>query len=466
MTTRRFAPVLLAAIAVAALPGCGMLVDPTPSTRNSFRQLIDGGNYSDRALNALTAGQLAEAERNALSALRVDPRDPYALYVAGMVYQATGRYDLARQYYQALIANQPQITIVIQSQGQPQVRSLVDLAQSNLALIDRQTGRYVPRTAAQSGRVIEPPLAGEPQPPYPGALPGGMPGGLPPAGPISAQPLGPAGIAPAALTDPAGPNAAETAVSARFRLLKRLLDEGLITADEYGRRRAANVGALMPYAATNPPARGLDRPPPGEAEVIARLKSLSDQLEARALSPAEQAAERAVILDALLPAQPRELEMAPAPLHNVMEAASAVGRAERLHAAGLLQANEAAAERAAIERQLDGGSGYSAAAAPTRHASARHVKSKGKGKAGGGGSPALILATAPSEDEARATWEKIKAKYPEELGTMNAAIRQIGGGAKAPRWRVVAGPVESNAEARRLCKALKLYRQSCSIGIL
>ena len=462
MTTRRFAPVLLAAIAVAVLPGCGMLVDPTPSTKSSFRKLFDGGNYSDRALNSLTAGQLAEAERNALTALRVDPRDPYALYVAGMVYQATGRYDLARQYYQALIANQPQITIVIQSQGQPQVRSLIDLAQSNLTLIDRQTGRYVPRTAAQSGRVTEPPLAGEPQAPYPGALPGG----LPPAGPISAQPLGAGGFAPAALTDPAGPNAAEAAVSARFRLLKRLLDEGLITADEYGRRRAANVGALMPYAATNPPARGLDRPPPGEAEVIARLKSLSDQLEAKALTPAEQAAERGVILDALLPAQPRELEMPPAPLHNVMEAAGAVGRAERLRGAGLLQPAEAAAERAAIERQLDGGSFYAAAPAPTRHANARHAKSKGKAAAGNGGSPALILATAPSEDEARATWDKIKAKYPEELGAMNATIRQVGGGAKAPRWRVVAGPVESNAEARRLCKALKLYRQSCTVGIL
>ncbi|MEO0036541.1 MAG: hypothetical protein RLZZ501_2564, partial [Pseudomonadota bacterium] len=204
----------------------------------------------------------------------------------------------------------------------------------------------------------------------------------------------------------------------------------------------------------------------GDAEVIARLKSLSDQLEAKALTPAEQTAERGVILDALLPAQPRELEMPPASLHTVMEAASAVGRAERLRGAGLLQADEAAAERAAIERQLDGGSGYAAAPAPTRHASARHAKSKGKAKAGNSASPALILATAPSEDEARATWEKIKAKYPEELGSMNAAIRQVGGGAKGPRWRVVAGPVETSAEARRLCKALKLYRQSCTVGIL
>jgi len=450
MTSRRFAPILLLAVAAVTVQGCGALVDPTPSTKSSVRKLFEGGSHSDKALNALTAGQLAEAERQALVALRIDPKDPYALYVAGMVYQATGRYDLARQYYQALIANQPQITIVVQSAGQPQMRSLVDLAQANLTAIDGLTGRYTPHTVAQSGRTLMPPLAGEPQPPYPAA-----PDGFAVGGPVSAQPLAPAAMAPS------GPNAAEINVSNRFRLLKHLLDDGLITADDYNRRRAANLGALMPYAnAATPPARGLDRPPPGDAAVIERLKSLSNQLEARAISPADLAAERGVILDALLPAQPREMELPPAPLQDVMAAASAVGRAERLRAAGLLRPDEAATERAAIERQLDGGPrvSSSAAAPAPRPAKARHHASGGKG-----GTPGLILASAPSEEEARATWEKIKAKYPEELGALNASIRQSG---KAARWRVVAGPVETRTEAKRLCKALKLYRQSCEVGSL
>jgi len=460
MTTRRFAPVLLAVVAAITLPGCGMLVDPTPSTKSAVRQLFDGGSHSDLALNALTAGQLTEAERQALIALRLDPRDPYALYVAGMVYQATGRYDLARQYYQVLIANQPQVTIVVPSQGQPQVRSLVDLAQANLAAIDRLTGRYVPRTIAQSGQVPMIPLAGEPQAPYPG----GAEGGFVPGAPVLAQPFPLGGAVASPIEAPAGMNPAEINVSNRFRLLKRLLDEGLITAEEYNRRRSANIGALMPYATSVPPARGLDRPPPDESAVFSRLKSLNNQLEARAVTPAELAAERGMILEALLPSQPRDLELPPAPLHDVMAAASAVGRAERLRGAGLLRPEEAQAERIAIERQLDGPSQFSAAPPPHPAASRRHAArtSSGLGKGTGLG---LILAAAPSEDEARTTWQQIKAKYPEELGVLDASFRQSGA-SSAPRWRVIAGPVKSRNEARRLCKALKLYRQSCEVGAL
>jgi len=447
MRTGRFAPIVLAALATGTLAGCAAFTQPHDIV-DDVRLLVDNGSHTSQALNALTRSEMTEAERHALLALRLNPRDPYALYVAGMVYQSTGRYDLARQYYEALIANRPQVTLTTTVQGMPQVRSLVDIAQANLTVVDRLTGRLVPRTAAQSGRMPDlDTLAGEPQTPM---------GGIASRGPIQAQPLDPSGIPGPAV----GPTDGETNIANRFRLLKRLLDEGLITPDEYSRRRTANLGALLPYGVASPPAQGLDRPAPAESQVLDRLKALTQSLETRAISPAEHAAERTTILDALLPSTPRQVEMPPLPVKGVMEGASAVGRAERLRAAGLISADEARTERSAIERQLDGLGGAAPASALRQPPSSGRAKAAAASPAGIG----VILATLKSEDAARTGWARIKAKFPEELGSMEASIFQVELPRKGIRWQVVAGPIKSREEARKLCKTLRLYRQPCDVN--
>jgi tetratricopeptide (TPR) repeat protein len=445
MKTGRFAPIVLAALATGTLAACGALTQPHEFA-DDVRLFVDNGSQTSQALNALTRSEMTEAERHALLALRINPRDPYALYVAGMVYQSTGRFDLARQYYEALIANQPQATLTTTVQGMPQVRSLIDIAQANLAVVDRLSGRYIPRTAAQSGRMPDlDTLAGEPQAPIAGGR-----------GPIVAQPLDASGAPGPAV----GPTDGESNIAKRFRLLKRLLDEGLITPDEYSRRRAANLGALVPHAVPTPPALGLDRPAPGDAQVLDRLKALTQSLETRAISPAEHAAERTTILDALLPATPRQLDLPPLPVKGVMEGAAAVGRAERLRAAGLISADESRSERSAVERQLDGLNGTAPVSALRQAPTSSRAKAAAASPAGIG----VILATLKSEDAARTGWARIKAKFPEELGGMEASIFQVELPKRGTRWQVVAGPIKSRDEARKLCKTLRLYRQPCDVN--
>lgn len=437
--------IVLAAVAAGSLAGCGAINDPRGPGGILDGALIFGDDNPDKALNLLARADYANAELHAVAALRKNPKDPYALYVAGMVYQATGRYDLARQYFEVILVNRPQVTITVLSDGAPQVRTLMDVAQANIRMIDKLTGRHVPRTASQAGRMPEMVMpSGEP------VMPSSVGRGM-----VSAQPLdgGPAMAS--------GGGQAEANVASRFRILRRLLDEGLVTQDEYARRRGINLGALTPYSASAPPAQGLERPGPTDEQVVERLKELSKALETRAISPTEHAGERSAILDALLQAEPRRVELPVLPPKDVMEAASAVGRVERLRAAGLVSNDEVKKERAAIERLLDSQLAkvpVSGTATGLRQGTAG---TNGNGAKSGGGAPGVTLGTAKTEEGAQQTWEKIKGKFPEELGAINASMRKQDMGEKGVRWRIVAGPLKSQDEARKLCKVLKLHRQSC-----
>jgi hypothetical protein len=298
--------------------------------------------------------------------------------------------------------------------------------------------------------------------PPPGAVESTFPPS--PRGAISAQPLD-APMAVSALARDGGPQAeAEANVAGRFRILKRLLDEGLLTPEEYGKRRAANLGGLLPYSTAMPPAQGLERPIPAEVQVVDRLRAIGQSLETRALSPAEHSAERQAILDALLSAEPRKLDLPVLPPRDVIEAASAVGRVERMRSRGLVTDDEVRAERLAAERLLDAqlarqSTGVSATGL---RQGTPPATSPAKTKGGGSTGRSVGLATASSEDEAHADWDRLKSKYPEELGSLSPTFRSEQG-SKGPRWRVVAGPLKSNAAARTLCKQLKLYRQACDV---
>ncbi|RAU21618.1 hypothetical protein CU669_12670 [Paramagnetospirillum kuznetsovii] len=436
-----FSRIVAAVIVTASFVGCGPLNDPRGPNQAMDGASIFADGYSEKAMNLLARGDYPNAERYALAALRNNPKESYSLYVAGMVYQATGRFDLARQYYEVIVANRPQITITVLADGAPQVRTLVDVAQANMAVIDKLTGRAMPRSAAQSGRISELPQL-EPVMP-----------GMAARGTVSAEQLAPGGVSAQ------GGTQAESNVANRFRILRRLLDEGLVTPDEYAQRRNTNLGALTPYSTKVTPALGLQRPGPTDAQVVDRLKELGKSLETRAISPTEHSAERTAILDALLPAEPRKVDLPVLPPKDVMEAATAVGRVERLRASGLVSADEARREKDAIERVLDG----QLAKVPVS-GTATGLRQGAPSANGAKESPSgngVALATVKSEEEAQATWERIKGKYPEELGSMTASMRKVDMGEKGTRWKVVAGPLKSKDDARKLCKVLKLYRQAC-----
>jgi len=441
----RISRIVLAVIATGGFAACGPLNDPRGPLQSFDGAQIFGNSDPDEAMNLLARGDYPNAESHAIAALRKNPKEPYALYVAGMVYQATGRYDLARQYYEVILANQPQVTLTVLANGTPQLRTLVDVAQANLQVIDKITGRFTPRNAAQSGRMADT-SSQMLEPASPMASGRGM---------VSAQPLDAAAVVPP------GGGQAEANVINRFRVLKRLLDEGLITPDEYSNRRKTNLGALTPYSAPVPPGQGLERPGPTDAQVIDRLKELGNALESRAISPAEHSAERLTILDALLPVEPRRVEMPVLPPKDVMEAASAVGRVERMRANGLVSTEEAKAERAAVERVLDSQMAKLPVSGTASGMRQGMPSSDDNAVKSGGKDPGVALGTAKTEESAQQVWEKIKAKFPEELGAMNASMRMVDLGGKGIRWRVVVGPLKSQDEARKLCKVLKLHRQSC-----
>ncbi len=88
--------------------------------------------------------------------------------------------------------------------------------------------------------------------------------------------------------------------SRRFKTLQVLLDNGLITRDEFDERRSANLGAVLPYVAT-PPAANLDLPAPSPSEVVDRMKSLVTAYQAKSISAVQLQTERGIILEALLP---------------------------------------------------------------------------------------------------------------------------------------------------------------------
>lgn len=446
-----FRRVVLAASLTGMLVGCGPLNDQRGFLDAVAKSPLFDDDSSDKAMTALTRGDFSTAERLAINVLRRDPKDPYALYTAGMVYQATGRFDLAHQYYEVLLANRPQVTITVPSQGGPQVRSLIDVAQANLLVVDKMLGRTVAGSAVRSGRGPEmTPQNYEPMAPQGAAR-----------GMVAAEQLGD----PAAANTGRGSGQAETNVAARFRILKRLLDEGLITPDEYSKRRNTNVGALLPYSAPMPPAMGLERPGPTDEQVVDRLKALSVALESRALSPAEHGAERLAILDALMPGEPRKIDLPVLPPKDVMEAATAVGRVERMRASGLVSAEEARKEKDAVTRVLDSQLAkqpVSGTATGLRQGAPTNGKNGKNGKtSSGGANNGVSLGTAKTEEAAKATWDKLKAKFPEELGSMEASFRASDQGEKGTRWRIVAGPMAGRDQAVKLCKVLKLYRQSC-----
>ena len=238
-----------------------------------------------------------------------------------------------------------------------------------------------------------------------------------------------------------------------------LRDQGLITGEEFNTRRLANVGALLPLSSA-PPAAGLDRPVPSTEQISGRLRAIGRGLEMRAITVAQHAAERSMILDALMPAAPVTVANPGMPPQGLLEAADSVRWLESLRAGGIISSDEYIRERTAIEKIMQptpppqpatmgnapSGSAAEMAAAPTRLS---------------GPQPAVHLASYRSMKDAERGWSQLRRAHKKELGGLEPEISKVNLGPKGTFYRLKAGPLAGKSEANTICRDLKRKRQFC-----
>ncbi len=272
-------------------------------------------------------------------------------------------------------------------------------------------------------------------------------------------------------------SAAEKNVAQRFEVLKLLLDQGLITPEEYARHRGSNVGALLPYS-HEPGAVGLERPVPSGDALVARLEALRRSLEVRAISAKQHAMERSMIINALLPDAPTDRMNQMPPPEDVMQAATMISHLQTLRSRNLVSSEEFDREKRAVEQALRTGTSNPQAVAkgdagPAKApAAAKKVDAAAKAEADAAAAadeltapvpgPVLHLASFRSQDAAKKAWADALDHNKTLLGQVKPVIRRIDlGPERGVFYRLMAGPYTSLAAAETACQALKQNNQFC-----
>lgn len=267
---------------------------------------------------------------------------------------------------------------------------------------------------------------------------------------------------------------AERKTARRFETLGRLRDDGLITQDEFNRRRAANLGAILPYS-QDPPGLGLDRSVPPSEAIVARLGALRRSFEMRAITAQQHALERTMILNALLPENPEQRTGRKPPPEDVIQGAAMVGHLEAMRENGLITQTELDTERRMIDAVLRTGllppKGSEAAAAAAKPAQAKTAAKPAASSAAADGDspltrqitgPVLHLASFRSEASAMKAWQQVVENNKAILGPLKPIIRRVDlGEGRGIFYRLMTGSFTSMAEAEGVCVKLKQNNQFC-----
>lgn len=403
----------------------------------------------------LAKGNYVTADGYFQRALDANPRDVHALLGAGILYQNTGQFVRAREMYEAVLAARPEDSEQFVVWSEIATRPASQVASVNLSLLESGGGTV---TNAASRTPV-----------------GGAPTGDVLLGRASPQVAStPGSIAPmqsglASLSTPieagkfSGP---DVSIVSRFATLKALRDQGLVTEQEYQQRRSSNVGALLPLTSP-PPAAGLDRPVPSTEQISARIQAISRALEMRAISVSQHAAERSVILDALMSAAPVIVADPAAPPAGLLEAADAVRRLELLRDGGYITSNEYVRERQAVEIAVRPTPTNTPAAAPAQaSAGAPAPMAKTEMSKASGPQPAVHLASYRSAKQAENGWKQIMRSHGKLLGQLEHEVSRVKLGSKGTYFRLKAGPLQSVTEAKSLCSQLKRRRQFCDTTVM
>ncbi|HEY9164126.1 MAG TPA: tetratricopeptide repeat protein [Magnetovibrio sp.] len=441
-TSLRIATVIIAMSAVSA---CGAIQDSEVfqpefwNLKSTYDAGVPQNTEAELGLAELAKGNNYQAQGHFEKALKAYPDDVHALYGLAQLYQNTDQPSKARALYEQILSIRPAPSEEILIWAGKQPYRVVDVAQVNLQMLQNDTVNAQHSTMAAPGM----------------QQPGVEQGTAQPMSQLYVQPQ--AQAAASAPVDEPMFQAADLNIVARFKAMRALLAQGLITQEEFLQRRQVNLGALLPMT-SNPPATGLDRPVPGVDQISARLNAIGRALEMRALSPAQHMAERTMILDALMPAQPASVANPPAPPQGLMAAADAVRRLEMLNQADLITSDEYAKERAAIEGSMQPAAGKPMAGAS--QPSDKGEKSSGPSNLSGF-QPGVHLASFRQQGAAEKGWAELTRKFP-ALSELTPNIERVDLGAtKGVFYRLKAGPLPSNDAAKNLCRQLKAKRQYC-----
>jgi len=445
-TSLRIAAVVLSLTSVS---GCSAIQDSKIFQPEFWAVSRSGNNVSaELGLAELAKGNNVLAQSHFEKALKANPKDVQALFGLALLYQNSGQPTRARQLYESILALHPRPTDELLVWAGKQTQPIVDLASVNIHLLESGGRAPLPGGASLQPQMSSAaPMAMAPVQTPPSY--GGM------------QPLQPSHMAdPEPLFRDADLN-----IVARFKTLRALLDQGLITQDEFLIRRKVNVGALLPMT-SQPASTGLDRPVPAIEQVSARLNAIGRALEMRALTPAQHTAERTMILDALMPMRPNAVANPVPPPKGLMEAADAVRRLEMLNGADLITSDEYAKERAAIEVSMQPPVPKAMAMAMAGAAAGAGATPKaldGQGKpAMSGFQPAIHLASYRQKKAAERGWVELSKRFGSMLGGLEHRVERVDlGNSKGVFYRLKAGPLPSNNAAKDACRKLKAKRQYC-----
>ncbi|MCW9033848.1 MAG: tetratricopeptide repeat protein [Rhodospirillales bacterium] len=434
----RFAAIITVSVGLA---GCGAIQKGDLLNSGFWASSPMRGDpiSADLGIAELTKGNYPMAEARFNAALKRNPKDPYALLGMAMLYKNTGRMTQARAAFEALLASRPSesVRMVLLNQADP--KSVSEIASVNLALME--SGGVTNQMSDPNATSLSP-TAGAP-----------MVSRMPtvramPSNPVVSSPMGNRAAMQPVVTSLTGRDA--NFVS-RFEAIRTLLDEGLITPDEYKVRRARNIGALLPLT-SKPAASGLERPLPPAEQIAARLRAISRALEMRAITISQHSAERSMILDGLMPAEPAVLANPGVPPKGLMAAADSVRRLEALKTSGLISSDEYTKERAAIESGLQPN-------VPKMKMAKEAPKEMSKPK---GPQPGVHIGSYKSKAAANKGWTQLRRAHRALLGKLQPSVSKVNlGPRKGVFYRLKAGPLESQAETTALCRKLKTRRQFC-----
>ncbi len=443
------------------LGGCSLMqsqmFDDTFWAGSPFHENVE----AELGIAELAKGNYITAEAHFKKALRRNARDIDALIGAGILYQNTGQMTKAREMYEAVLALRPDEAQQFVVWNSITTRPASQIASVNLSLLESGVtpGQQSALSTAPQP-IVNQPVTGAPA----GSAMLGRTMPTPQPGPMAGPTAG------HAMTAERGPGVAAYAgadgnVMSRFSTLKALRDQGLITAEEFAQRRQTNIGALLPLTSP-PPSAGLDRSVPSSEQIGGRLRAIGRALEMRAISVSQHAAERNMILDAMMPSAPVVVANPAVPPKGLMEAADSVRRLEKLRNDGFISSDEYARERQAIELSMRPSQPSPMAKAMPAKPVSQPAKLEKSMKKPAGPSPAVHLASYRSMKQAQSGWLQIKRAHKSILGNLKPEVSKVNLGKKGTYYRLKAGPFKSASSAKSACGKLKRRRQFCEPSMM